>query len=344
MRRTARIGAGVRSGDLQRAVAEHGLTALPGSSPVVSVAGVVAGGGLSWFGRALGWVANSVTAFDVVDADGHERTVDAATDPDLCWALRGGGGDYAIVTGLHLALHVAPSVVGGRVLWEGAHAARVAEAFRAITATAPRELTLWLTRMELPWTDPLVAIDMSFLGTEAGAREVMADLDHLPRPLADGRRPMSVADLGTITDEPTDPAPGRSWGELLTALDDAALAALFGEAIAPLSVVQVRHLGGALAEHSDSPHGPLEEPYLVYLLGVAPDAARAAGIGAAQRELASRLPTSGRKPLTFLAPGEHLGKALPAASIERLRTVKAQHDPRRVVRGNFSVLDVPGGG
>src|SRR5699024_6531804 len=96
--RRARVGAGVRSGDLQRAAAAHGLTALPGSSPVVSVAGVVLGGGLSWFSRAFGWAADSVRAFHVVDALGTARTVTSDSDPDLFWALRGGGGDFAVVT------------------------------------------------------------------------------------------------------------------------------------------------------------------------------------------------------------------------------------------------------
>src|SRR5690606_19207546 len=105
------------TGALQAAVAPYGLTGLPGSSPVVTVAGVALGGGLSWFGRAHGWVADSVTAFDVVDANGDPRHVTGATDPDMFWALRGGGGDYAVVTALELALHEAPRLYGGRVLW-----------------------------------------------------------------------------------------------------------------------------------------------------------------------------------------------------------------------------------
>ena len=178
--RRARIGAGVRSGDLQRATARHGLTALPGSSPVVSVAGAALGGGLSWFSRAFGWVADSVVAFDVVDAHGEERTVTAATDPDLFWALRGGGGDYAVVTALELSLRDAARVHGGRVLWEGRHTGVVAETFRTITADAPRELTLWLELLHFPGAEPMVAIDTTFLGPEDEARDLLAALDRLP--------------------------------------------------------------------------------------------------------------------------------------------------------------------
>lgn len=339
--KVARIGAGVRSGDLQRAAADHGLTALPGSSPVVSVVGVALGGGLSWFGRAFGWAADSVTAFEVVGADGVARTVRADTDPDLFWALRGGGGDYAVVTGLELALHDAPSVSGGRVLWDGRHALQVAEVYRALAAAAPRELTLWLALMDFPWSGPMVAIDMTFLGGHAEALEAMRLIERLPAPVEDTRRPMSAAELGTIASEPTDPVAGLSRGELLGALDDAALAALVGEPISPLNVVQVRHLGRALADPSDSPHGPLEEPYLVYLLGALTDETRRASISARQRDLARALPTTGRKPVTFLGPGERLSDALPAVSVDRLRRIKAEHDPAGVFRGDVSVLDLP---
>ncbi|MGJ6967837.1 FAD-binding oxidoreductase [Streptosporangium sp. G11] len=86
--RRARVGASVPSGRVQAAAAPYGLTGLPGSSPVVSVAGVALGGGLSWFGRMYGWVADSVTAFDIVDSQGRQRHVTAGTDPDLFWALR----------------------------------------------------------------------------------------------------------------------------------------------------------------------------------------------------------------------------------------------------------------
>jgi FAD/FMN-containing dehydrogenase len=156
--RRARVGAGVPSGRLQAAAASHGLTGLPGSSPVVSVAGVALGGGLSWFGRKHGWVADSVAAFDIVDAGGRPRHVTADTEPDLFWALRGAGGDFAIVTALEIALHPAPSVYGGRTLWSVEHAPAVADAFRLITATAPDELTVWFDLLHFPGAPPMVAV------------------------------------------------------------------------------------------------------------------------------------------------------------------------------------------
>ncbi|MEV4259707.1 FAD-dependent oxidoreductase, partial [Spirillospora sp. NPDC049652] len=93
--RTARAGAGVKWGRVLEAASPHGLTGLAGSSPAVTVTGYTLGGGLSWFGRRHGFASDSVRAFEVVDASGTPARVTAASDPDLFWALRGGGGDLA---------------------------------------------------------------------------------------------------------------------------------------------------------------------------------------------------------------------------------------------------------
>jgi len=336
--RTARIGAGVRSGDLQRAAAAHGLTALPGSSPVVTVTGAALGGGLSWFSRAFGWIADSILAFEVVTADGVARRLSPQNEPELFWALRGGGGDLAVVTSLELELHLAPTVFGGRQLWPATVAQQVADAFLRTTRTAPEALTLWLELLSFPGAGPMIAIDSTYLGDEATGRALLAATDGLPAPLSDSRALMSAADLGTITAEPTTPGPGCSRAELLTALDDAMLAPLLEEPISPLMTVQIRHLGGALARPSDSPHGPLTEPYSVYLFGVPATPGLGEAIARKQTELAQALPVSGRTPLSFLDPSKELSDALPETSLQRLRGLKALHDPAGIIRGNFSVL------
>jgi FAD/FMN-containing dehydrogenase len=336
--RRARVGAGVSSGRVQAAAAPYRLTGLPGSSPVVSVTGVALGGGLSWFGRAHGWVADSVTAFDIVDAEGRQRHVTAGTDPDLFWALRGGGGDFAIVTALDLVLHPAPDLFGGRVVWTAEHAADVLDTYRQITSTAPGELTVWLDLLHFPGSAPMVAVDATYLGDADEARDLLSPLDRLPRPLSDSRRTMPVSELGTITAEPTDPAAGSSRGELLTALDDVAAKTLLADPIAPLLSVQIRHLGGAFTHPSDTPHGPLTEPYALYLFGVPTDPLTAEAVTAKQRVLADALPVSGRKPYTFLNPAESVADAFAPTVLTRLRDIKRRHDPYNVFRSNFPVL------
>ena len=335
--RSARIGAGVSSGQLQAAAAPHGLTALPGSSPIVSVTGVALGGGLSWFGRKHGWVADSITAYEIIDAGGQQRRVTAETQPDLFWALRGAGGDFAVVTALELALHPAPHLYGGRMLWTAEHAAAVVDAYRQITAKAPDELTVWLDLLHFPGADPMIAVDATYLGDHDEARGLLAPLDRLPRPLSDSRRVMTVAELGSITAEPTDPSPGLSRAELLTDLDDAAVKALLADPIAPLLGVQIRHLGGAFTHPSHSPHGPLTEPYALYLFGIPTDPAAARAVTAKQHAFAAALPTSGRKPFTFLNPDETIADAFSPDVVQRLRGIKRHHDPHNLFRSNFPV-------
>ncbi|WP_419999536.1 FAD-binding oxidoreductase [Streptomyces boninensis] len=337
--RTARIGAGVRWERVQAEAARHGLTGLPGSSPVVTVTGYTLGGGLSWFGRAHGWAADSVLAFEVVGADGVRARVTAADDPELFWALRGGGGDFALVTALELRLHPAPELYGGRRLWPARQAAEVLAAFRTITATAPRELTVWADLLSFPGAPPMVAIDATYLGAAAEARDLLAPLDAIGDAISDTRGPLPLPELGSITAEPTTPGPGSSRGELLTEVDDFTVKTLLSEPIDPLLSVQLRHLGGAFADASDSPHGALAEPYALYLFGVPDTEGKATAIRARQQSLVTSLGdrVTGRKPFTYLTAGETPGAAFTPEVLDRLRALKRDRDPQGVIRSNFPV-------
>ncbi|NKY97809.1 FAD-binding oxidoreductase [Nocardiopsis alborubida] len=339
-RRVARVGAGVPWGRVQEAAAVHGLTGLPGSSPVVGVAGYTLGGGLSWFGRRHGWAADGVTALEVVDARGERARVTAESDPDLFWALRGGGGDFAVVTALEFALHPAPRLYGGRVVWPADRAERVLAAYTEVTAHARRELTVWLNLHHVPGREPTVSVDTTFLGGSERARELLRPLEAAGRPLRDTRAVLPLSELGSVTAEPTDPSPGLSRAALLTDLGPQAVGALLAEPIAPLVGVQVRHLGGAFADASDTPFGPMDERYYLYALGVPFAPGMAPGIRARLEGLVASLGpgVSGRKPLTSLVPGESVTDVFSAQALERLRRIKAERDPRGVVRSNYPVL------
>ena len=110
-RGTVSVGAGVKWGELCAALDGTGLMALAGSNPDPTVVGLVLGGGVSWFTRAHGFTANSVVAFDVVNGCGELEHVTRASDPELFWALRGGGGDFGIVVRMELALFAAPGAL-----------------------------------------------------------------------------------------------------------------------------------------------------------------------------------------------------------------------------------------
>ncbi len=354
--RLARVEAGVQWGEVLTASGKHGLTGLAGSSLVVSVTGYSLGGGLSWFGRRYGYAANSIRAFDVVDADGARSRVTADSDPDLFWALRGGGGDFALVTAMDFDLYPAAELYGGRILWPAAQAEQVLSAFREITADAPEELSLWFALMQFPplpqLPEPLrglsaVSIDVAFLGDCAAGQALLRRFDRIPGVILDTRAPLPVAELGRICAEPTDPGATLFRGQLLTHLDDAVAGTLLSAAagagsVAPLVSVQVRHLGGALSRPAADAGacGHIAEPYLLGMLGVVFSPEITEAVQERQAAISQALVpyTTGRKPFTYLGYGEKAASAFSGDTLSRLRDIKRRRDPNGVFRSNNPVL------
>ncbi len=267
---------------------------------MVNVTGYTLGGGLSWFGRRYGWAADSVRAFDIVDADGNQARVTDASDAELFWGLRGGGGDFALVTSLEFDLHPAPSLYGGRMIWPDARSGEVFEAFRKITDQAPPELTAWYNRFAFPGAPPMVALDMTYLGNPREGSALLRNLDRIGDVISDNRGLVAVADLGDIAYEPTAPTASLPRAELLTQLDEG----LATEPIAPLISIQIRHLSGAMAEPGPGASGALAEPYLLQMTGVGPNPDLAHATRTRQHRLIERFGPviTGRKPYTLLTP------------------------------------------
>ncbi|TDD39970.1 FAD-binding oxidoreductase [Actinomadura sp. KC06] len=334
--RLAQVGAGANWGQVLAKTGPANLTGLAGSSPVVNVAGYTLGGGLSWFGRRYGWAADSVRALDIVDADGDRTRVSDTSDPELFWGLRGGGGDFALVTSLEFDLHPAPSVYGGRVIWPGARSGEVFEVFRKITDEAPPELTVWFNRFGFPGAPPMAGLDLTYLGDPREGAALVRRIDTIDGVISDNRGVVAVADLGAITGEPTSPTPAATRAELLTDLHET----LATEPIDPLISIQVRHLGGALAEPGSGAAGALAEPYLLQMIGLGADPEIAHAARGRQVQIVEQLGAvaSGRKPYTLLAPEETAADAFPESALTRLRELKRSRDPHGVFRANHSVL------
>jgi FAD/FMN-containing dehydrogenase len=148
--RTARAEAGAIWIDVVKAAAEHGLAALAGSSPDVGVVGYTLGGGLSWLARKHGIGANQVTAIELVTADGEFRRVDRENEPDLFWALRGGGGAFGVVTAIEFNLFPITEVYAGHLFFPVERAGEVLRAWRDWTETVPDEITSVARILQLP--------------------------------------------------------------------------------------------------------------------------------------------------------------------------------------------------
>jgi FAD/FMN-containing dehydrogenase len=352
-----RVGAGARWGDVLAALSGTGLVALSGSSPSPSVVGYLLGGGLSWFGRRFGLAANAVVEFEAVTAEGELLRVSASEHPELFWALRGGGGDYAVVTAVTFGTHPVPGLAGGRLAWPADRAAALLDAYRAVTATAPDELSAWfglLALPDLPGLPPalrgarLATVDVTFLGSASTGREYLSPLSAVGPPLSDTFDLLDIADLGTICDEPTEPTFGmpRAWP--LGRLDDDVTAGLldtvrpdFGDGPGtPLVSVQVRHLGGALAR--EVPGGGaapvVSAPYVCTGVATGTPELRGAArerLGALDDALSGV--RAGLTPYNFLGDGQRAADAFPADVLKRLRDVKRAWDPHRVIRSNRPV-------
>ena len=261
-RRTAWVGAGVKGGELLAELDGTGLTFLAGSNPDPTVVGMTITGGISWFSRAYGLGADSIVTVELVDGLGRLRRVSATEDPELFWAVRGGGGDFGIITRMEVALHPAPEVYGGRMLWPIEQMGDVLRTFKAVTEEAPDELTIWYHTYQFP---PLPEIPEPIRG-----KGVRLDRRRLPRrprgrrgaagavPRAaragdgpDGRGAAGRARARSPTSRPTR-CRACSAPRLLTHLDedtiDALVAVVGADSGSPLPIVQIRHLGGAFAD------------------------------------------------------------------------------------------------
>ena len=350
-RRWMRVGAGVRWGRALAALDGTGLVALAGSSPDVTVTGYVTNGGLSWFSRVHGLGAHSVTAVELVDAEGVLRRVEADRDPELFWAVRGGGGGLGVVTAVELELVPAPTLLGGKILVHGGDAAAVLRTFAEVTADAPRALSVWASLLHLPDSpdvpEPMrggsfAVVDWTALSTTGDVLDRVEELRHSGRVIVDTSGPLAVGSLGGVAAEPVDPTPGLADAFPLgrfEAADAAALVSAAGEESGtPLTSVMVRHVGGALGDPEPEPgaYGPvgsLPDPYLAFALGVpAPGGTEAVRAGIAEvGAVLAPAASGGRIVPTFL--GERpAAEAYAPGNLARLRRLSAERDPHGTIR------------
>ncbi len=349
-RRIARAEAGAIWIDVVQAAAEHGLAALAGSSPDVGVVGYTLGGGLSWLARKHGIGANQVTAIELVTADGEFKRVDRDHDPDLFWALRGGGGSFAVVTAIEFNLFPYEHVYAGILWFPVERATEVLTAWRAWTEIVPDELTSVGRIMQFPPLEfipepvrgqSFVLVEAIYSGDPVDGEHWLAPLRELG-PVMDTVKTIPMPELSHLHMDPEGPAPGVGDGAMLTAFDQDAIDAFVANTVgAPLLSAEVRHLGGAVARPK-AEHGALshfEHDYLTFAVGMAPVPQAAAAVhGALERLFAALEPWTAEQTYSNFAersrkPGSFHGEA----AYHRLRRIKRQVDPENVIRANHEL-------
>jgi FAD/FMN-containing dehydrogenase len=259
--RTAHVGAGALLGDLDREAQAHGLATPLGINSTTGVAGLTLGGGFGWLSRRHGMTIDNLLGATVVTADGAVRVASATSEPDLFWALRGGGGNFGVVTSFELRLHpVGPEVYAGLVVYPFAQARQVLRAWRDFSAGAPDELSVWAVMRKAP---PLPFLPASAHGTEvvifplvysgdvARGEAVTAAVTRFGTPLATALGPTPYAAFQTAFDPLLTPGGRNYWkSNNFSALSDAALDAVIASAArlpGPECEVFLAQLGGAMS-------------------------------------------------------------------------------------------------
>jgi hypothetical protein len=316
--------------------------------------GYTLGGGLGWLGRRHGLACNRVLAAEVVTADGELRRVSPDDEPDLFWALRGGGGSFAAVTAIEFELLPLSEAYAGWLVWEADAAGEVVHAFREWTGDVPREITTSLRFLHLPpFPDvpeplrdtPVVAIDGAYLGSEADGAEVLRPLREVGAPLImDTFETIPAPDLARLHGDPEQPVPGIGDGFLLRELTPEAADAFIevggpGSG-SPLLLLELRQLGGALADAPEGAGalGALNGEFALYGIGLPMAEGMAEPIAAHMvRVKQAMAPWRSGAFLNFWETPGPAADGFDDATNARLSEVKARYDAGDLFRSNHPV-------
>src|SRR5262245_20937435 len=349
--RRARVQAGTLSKPLAEAAGEHGLAYLAGTSPDVGVAGYTLGGGFSWMIRKYGLACNSVAAVEAVTADGMLVRASPTSEPDLFWAVRGGGGNFCAVTAIELSLVPVSEIYAGCLFWPIDRATEILEAWREWIEGVPDECHSIGRMLQLPDVDFLpdhlrgrsfVLVEPAFIGTEGDGAALVQPLREL-EPELDTVAMIPTSELSLVNMDPDLPLPYAGDGILLTDFPRAAIGAVVETFVgSPLLHVETRHLGGAAAVGSPD-HGALnrvEHPFITFTFGLAADVEMKAAVEHHVELLLGELDQwdSGMRYLNFAESAMDARKIFPAESYDRLRQVKAEYDPADMFQANHPVL------
>jgi FAD/FMN-containing dehydrogenase len=350
--RRVRVGAGVKWERVSPRLSELGLAALHGSSPDVGVAGYSLGGGMGWLARKYGLQTNSVTAIELVTADGRATRVDPEHEPDLFWALRGGNGNFGVVTAIEFQVYPVESLYAGAMFFPFERAGEVLHTWTELLPTLPDETMTWAKLLQFPDAPEVpepfrggafTIVFGAHLGSEDEGRALLRPVRDL-RPDVDTFAVVPPAALGDLAMDPTDPLPIVTATALLSDLpsagvDDLVSAAGPGSG-SPLAMVELRHMGGALARRTPGAgaRATLPGSLVVLALGVAEDEASEATartyLDAVERAV---LPYHTGDYPNFVDEQTDASAFFDADTWTRLREVKTLYDPSDLFKGNHHI-------
>src|SRR6516164_6676986 len=246
--RAARVQGGATLGDLDRETHVFGLAVPAGIMSKTGIAGLTLGGGVGWLVRKYGLTCDNVLSFDIVTADGKPRVASANENEDLFWALRGGGGNFGVVTSFEFRVHPVSTVLGGLVMYPRDRAVEVLRFYRDLMRSAPEELTAYVALLHTPDGIPAVAIIACYCGDVTEGEKVFKPLRTFGSPMVDVIQPMPFPQMQTFLDAGFPHGNHNYWkSTFLREFSDDAIVVLVehaNRATSPLSGVVIEYYGG----------------------------------------------------------------------------------------------------
>jgi FAD/FMN-containing dehydrogenase len=356
--RIARVGAGVTWQQVLDAATPHGLAPLLGSAPHVGVVGYVLGGGIGWLGRRHGFGCDSARQIEIVTGDGEFRRASRTEHSDLFWALRGGGGNFGVVTAIELELYTVPTLYGGTLVYPEESVREALVFYRAWIRTVPDELTSAFAIVRFPDIEQipeafrgktLALVTGAFAGSATEGEPWIQPWLDWQIPIDNAFREMPFSEVGSITNDPVDPVAEYGSSDMFDDLSDEAIDVIVRHATDPASPVSLnvlRHAAGAIARVPAADSAIANRDAWLYLLmaGEASDAQALATLKdyVERYRTALRPHTRGGVWMNFMngngdSARERIGEAYPPETLDRLREVKARYDPDNMFRFSFQL-------
>jgi FAD/FMN-containing dehydrogenase len=346
--RTARAGGGATWGDVDGEGARHGLATTGGAVSTTGIAGLTLGGGLGWLMRSYGLTCDNLLGAEVVTADGRVLRASESENPDLFWALRGGGGNFGIVTTFEYRMHPVSTILGGMLLYPLAHAREVLRFYRDFTRSAPNALTVFAPMVHSPDGYPMAALAVCYNGPIDEGERAIKPLRDFAKPVAGEVGPMPYTALQTMLDAGFPSGLQVYWrSEFLTTIPDGlidAAVSAYERVPSPLSAILIEQFGGAVSRvpADATAYDQRDSDYNLVLISRWADPADAERNIAWARETseAVRPFTTGRVYVNYIGVGETADRVRAAFGAEKyakLATIKRKYDPTNFFRLNQNI-------
>ena len=353
--RTATVGGGCLVGDIDAATHEHGMAAPAGIISTTGAGGLMLGGGIGHLTRKAGLSIDNILGAEVVLADGSVVNADESENDDLYWAIRGGGGNFGVVTQMKLRLHPISMVVAGPMFWELDKTVDVLKWYREFILNAPEDLNGFFAFASVPPAPPfpeelhlqkVAAVVWCWTGPEDGAADALAEARSQPGLLLDGVQPMPLPVLNSAFDELYPPGDQWYWrADFVESIPDEAVEkhAEFGEKMPTWKcTMHMYPIDGAAHRvgPTDTPWGYRNANWGSVFAGVDPDPTNVDAIGAWSREYHEALhpfSAGGAYVNMMMEEGEDRVEAAYGDNYARLAAVKGKYDPDNLFHVNQNI-------